>query len=99
MQELGVDPQDKPSPWVAAGSSFAMFAIGAVVPLIPYLLGFGTLWFGLACSAVGLLIAGGAAAYFTRKPVWLGSARQLTFGAAAIAATYVVGLLIGASVT
>jgi VIT1/CCC1 family predicted Fe2+/Mn2+ transporter len=99
VQELGVDPQDKPSPWVAAGSSFVMFALGAIIPLIPYLLGFGVLWFGLACSAVGLLIAGGAAAHFTRKAVWLGSVRQLTFGAIAIAATYVVGLLIGASVS
>lgn len=99
VQELGVDPQDKPSPWVAAGSSFVMFALGAIIPLIPYLLGLSSLWLGLACSAVGLLIAGGAAAHFTRKAVWLGSLRQLTFGAAAIAATYLVGLLIGASVT
>ena len=69
-QELGVDPREKPSPWVAAGSSFVMFAIGAVVPLIPYLLGFETLWAGLFCGGVGLLIAGGVAARFTRKPVW-----------------------------
>lgn len=40
VQELGVDPREKPSPWVAAGSSFLMFAIGAIIPLIPYLLGF-----------------------------------------------------------
>jgi VIT1/CCC1 family predicted Fe2+/Mn2+ transporter len=99
VQELGIDPSDKPSPWVAAGSSFVMFAVGAIIPLIPYLLGHSTLWFGLACSAVGLLVAGGAAAYFTRKAVWLGSLRQLAFGAIAIAATYVVGSLIGASVT
>ncbi len=38
-QELGVDPRVKPSSWVAAGSSFVMFAIGAIIPLIPYLLG------------------------------------------------------------
>ena len=99
VQELGIDPSEKPSPWVAAGSSFAMFATGAIIPLIPYLLGWSSLWLGLACSAMGLLVAGGAAAYFTRKPVWLGSLRQVTFGALAIAATYVVGLLIGASVT
>lgn len=97
VQELGIDPSERPSPWVAAGSSFVMFALGAIVPLIPYLLGFSLLWLGLACSAVGLLVAGGAAAYFTRKAVWVGSVRQLTFGAAAIGATYAVGLLIGAS--
>ena len=99
VQELGVDPREKPSPWTAAGSSFVMFAIGAIIPLIPYLLGFGTLWFGLACGGVGLLIAGAVAARFTRKSMWLGSLRQLVFGGVAIAATYVVGTLIGAAVT
>ncbi|MCW2733046.1 MAG: Membrane protein [Mycobacterium sp.] len=98
VQELGVDPSEKPSPWVAAGSSFVMFAIGAVVPLIPYLLGFTSLWLGLVCGGVGLLVAGGVAAYFTRKAVWLGSLRQLAFGGIAIAATYVVGTLIGTAV-
>jgi VIT1/CCC1 family predicted Fe2+/Mn2+ transporter len=95
IQELGVDPREKPSPWVAAGSSFVMFAIGAIVPLIPYLLGFESLWAGLICGGFGLLIAGGVAARFTRKPVWLASLRQLSFGAIAIAATYLVGHLVG----
>ena len=82
VQELGVDPSEKPSPWVAAGSSFVMFAIGAIIPLIPYLLGFSIAVVGLACGGVGLLVAGGVAARFTRKAVWLGSLRQLAFGAA-----------------
>ncbi len=99
VQELGVDPLEKPSPWVAAGSSFLMFAIGAIMPLIPYLLGFGSLWLGLACGGVGLLIAGGVAARFTRRSMWLGALRQLAFGGVAIAATYAVGSLIGTTVT
>ncbi|WP_237568799.1 VIT1/CCC1 transporter family protein [Mycolicibacterium lacusdiani] len=99
VQELGVDPREKPSPWVAAGSSFLMFSIGAIVPLIPYLLGFGSLWLGLACGGIGLLLAGGVAASFTRKGIVVGSLRQLAFGAIAIAATYVVGTLIGTTVT
>jgi VIT1/CCC1 family predicted Fe2+/Mn2+ transporter len=94
-QELGVDPEDKPSPYVAAGSSFVMFAIGAIVPLIPYLLGFQSLWLGLLCGGVGLLIAGAVAARFTKKPLWFASLRQLLFGTVAIAATYVVGHLVG----
>ncbi len=94
-QELGVNPREKPSPWVAAGSSFVMFAIGAIVPLIPYLLGYESLWIGLIFGGVGLLIAGGVAARFTRKPVWWAAMRQLGFGAVAIAATYIVGSLIG----
>jgi VIT1/CCC1 family predicted Fe2+/Mn2+ transporter len=94
-QELGVDPEEKPSPYVAAGSSFVMFAIGAIVPLIPYLLGFRSLWLGLLCGGVGLLIAGAVAARFTKKPLWFASLRQLLFGTVAIAATYVVGHVVG----
>lgn len=98
VQELGVDPGEKPSPWVAAGSSFVTFAIGAVIPLIPYLLGFESLWIGLVFGGVGLLIAGGAAAKVTSRPLVWGSLRQLFFGGVAIAATYFVGLLIGVAV-
>jgi vacuolar iron transporter family protein len=94
IQELGVDPREKPSPWVAAGSSFLMFTIGAIIPLIPYLLGFESLWAGLLCGGAGLLVAGGLAASFTRRPIWFASLRQLAFGAVAIAATYAVGSLI-----
>lgn len=99
VAELGVDPQEKPSPRVAAGSSFVMFAIGAIIPLIPYLLGFESLWAGLAFGGFGLLVVGGLAARFTRKPVWWASLRQLGFGAIAIVATYVVGTLIGTVAT
>jgi VIT1/CCC1 family predicted Fe2+/Mn2+ transporter len=95
-QELGVDPREKPSPRIAAISSFVTFAVGAVIPILPYLLGYASLAAGLACGAVGLVIAGGLAARFTRRPVWRGAARQLVFGAAAIAATYVVGLQVDA---
>ena len=59
-REIGLDPAEKPSARLAASASFVMFAIGAVIPLIPYLLGYGSLPAGLACGAVGLLIAGGA---------------------------------------
>lgn len=95
VQELGVDPKEKPSALVAAGSSFLMFSIGAVIPLLPYLLGFTSLWAGLICGGVGLLIAGGLAAHITRRPIWRGSARQLLLGGLAVAATYLVGLLVG----
>lgn len=95
VQELGVDPREKPSPWVAAGSSFVMFAIGAIIPLIPYLLGVESLWPGLLCGGIGLLVAGGLASRFTKRPLWFGALRQLAFGAVAIAATYAVGSLVG----
>lgn len=98
-QELGVDPREKPSPYVAAGSSFVMFAVGAIVPLIPYLLGIETLWAGLACGGAGLLIAGAVSARFTIRPMWWAALRQLAFGAVAIGATYLLGSLIGAAMS
>lgn len=99
VQELGVDPREKPSPWVAAISSFFLFAIGAVIPLIPYLFGLESLWIGLTFGGVGLLLAGGAAARFTRRPLAWAAMRQLLLGGVAIAATYLVGLLVGVAVT
>lgn len=99
VQELGVHPEEKPSPWLAAGSSFALFAVGAIIPLIPYLLGYGALWVGLACGGAGLLLVGGLAATFTRRSPVLGALRQLALGGVAIAVTYLVGYLIGVSVT
>jgi vacuolar iron transporter family protein len=98
-QELGVDPREKPSPWVAAISSFFTFAIGAIMPLIPYLLGFESLWAGLILGGLGLMVAGGVASRFTKKPLVWASLRQLAFGGIAIAATYVVGTLVGTVTT
>ena len=98
VAELGVDPREKPSARLAAISSFVLFAIGAVIPLIPYLLGFDSLVAGIACGGVGLLVAGAVAARFTGKPVWWASTRQLVLGGVAIAVVYVVGLLIGSAV-
>lgn len=97
-QELGLDPQDKPSPRVAAVSSFFTFSAGALVPLIPFLLGFTSLTLGLAVGGVGLLVAGGLAALATGVPWWLSAIRQLAFGAIAAGATYLVGWAMGVGV-
>ena len=94
-QELGLDPQDKPSPQVAAVSSFFTFSLGALVPLVPFLLGFSSLALGLVVGGVGLLVAGGLAALATGVPWWLSATRQLAFGAIAAGATYLVGLAMG----
>ena len=98
-QELGLDPMDKPSPKVAAASSFVTFSFGALVPLIPFLLGFTSLAAGLVLGGIGLLIAGAVASMATTQSWWWGAIRQLLFGVVAAGATYLVGLAIGVNVS
>lgn len=92
-EELGVDPQKLPSPWVAAGSSFAAFAIGAFVPLLPYLLGATSLLISLVLAGIALFAAGALVARFTSRSVIFSGGRQLLLGAVAAGATYLVGSL------
>lgn len=96
-QELGVDPDDQPSPWTAAISSFLCFAVGGILPLVPFLLGSSSLAVGMAVGAVGLFLLGALTARFTTRTWWGAGLRQLAFGAIAAGATYVVGALIGVS--
>ena len=95
--ELGLSLDDRPSPYVAAISSFLSFAVGALIPIVPFIFGFGRLAAGLAFGGAGLLLAGGLAAYTTRRNWLAGAGRQLLFGAIAVAATYTIGTLLGVS--
>jgi VIT1/CCC1 family predicted Fe2+/Mn2+ transporter len=94
-QELGVNPDDQPSPVVAAVSSFLCFSVGALFPLLPFLLGWESLLAALGVGGVGLFAAGALVARFTTRPWWFNGLRQLLFGVIAAGATYLVGLLIG----
>ncbi|MFF3865288.1 VIT1/CCC1 transporter family protein [Micromonospora sp. NPDC001898] len=94
-EELGVDPDEQPSPWTAAISSFLFFSVGALVPLLTYLFGATSLWLALAVGGVGLFVAGAVVARFTKRPWWSSGLRQLLLGAAAAGATYLIGTLIG----
>ncbi|GAB1693887.1 VIT1/CCC1 transporter family protein [Krasilnikovia sp. M28-CT-15] len=99
QEELGVVPDELPSPWTAAVSSFLCFCLGAVVPLLTYLLGFDSLALALTVGGAGLFAAGAVVSRFTTTPWWRGGLRQLLLGAAAAGATYVIGALIGVGVT
>jgi VIT1/CCC1 family predicted Fe2+/Mn2+ transporter len=98
VAELGVSAEDRPSPWVAAGSSFLTFSTGAVIPLLPYLLGASLLWVALLCGGIGLFAAGAVSSRFTPRAWWYGGLRQLLFGAAAAGITYLIGSAIGVAV-
>jgi VIT1/CCC1 family predicted Fe2+/Mn2+ transporter len=94
-EELGVDPDDLASPRLAAGSSFLSFAAGALVPLMPYLLGADSLLPGLLVTLVALFACGAVVTQVTSRPWWYGGSRQMTLGAAAAGATYLIGGLVG----
>jgi VIT1/CCC1 family predicted Fe2+/Mn2+ transporter len=95
QEELGVVPDELPSPWTAAASSFVAFSIGALIPLLGYLFGSDDLWTALALGGAGLFVAGAIVARLTARAWWLGGLRQLALGALAAAATYGIGALIG----
>jgi len=99
QEELGVDPHELPSPVVAAVSSFLSFAIGAVVPLLSFLLGSSSLYLALGIAAVALFVLGAVVAKLTRVNTLYGAGRQVLLAGVAAGVTYAVGRAIGASVS
>ena len=97
-EELGIDPSDLPSPLVAAVSSFGSFAAGALLPLLPYLLGATALWPALVVALVGLFACGAVVARVTARSWWFSGLRQLVLGGAAAGVTFVLGSLFGTAV-
>jgi vacuolar iron transporter family protein len=95
LEELGVNPGELPSPVVAAEASLASFAVGALIPLFPYLVGLHLLWVALGLAAVAAVAGGGVVARLTDRPFWRGALRQLVLGACAAGITYLIGLLVG----
>lgn len=99
--ELGIDPEELGgSAWEAAITSFLMFAIGAILPVIPYIFmsGMNAVALSAALSALGLFAIGAAITLFTGRPVITSGLRQVIFGLAAALVTYLIGRLIGVSI-
>lgn len=99
--ELGIDPQELGgSAWEAAGASFLLFAGGAVIPVAPFLFSQGNaaVVASAGASALGLFVVGAAITLFTGKPVLYSGLRQVAFGLAAAAVTFVLGHLIGVNI-
>ncbi|MQA83473.1 MAG: hypothetical protein GEV03_02285 [Streptosporangiales bacterium] len=94
-EELGVEPGALPSPVLAALSSFLSFAVGAVLPVLPYLVGATELWPAAGVAGVGLFIAGALASRVTARSWLFSGLRQLLLGTAAAAITFGVGSLVG----
>jgi vacuolar iron transporter family protein len=100
-EELGIDPDELGgSPWVAAGASFLLFVLGAIVPVLPFVFLYGTaaVSVALVVSAIGLFAIGVAITLLTGKSPLRSGLRQLAFGATAFAVTYGIGALFGTAI-
>jgi VIT1/CCC1 family predicted Fe2+/Mn2+ transporter len=100
-EELGIDPDELGgSPWAAAGSSFALFALGAIFPVAPFfwLNGMVAVATSVALSGLALMAIGVGTSLFTGRSVAYSAARQLVGGLVAAAITYAVGRAIGVAV-
>ncbi len=100
-EELGINAEElKGSAWEAAITSFFLFAIGAILPVIPFFFtgGLNAILISVGLSAAGLFIIGSAITLFTGRGVWFSGMRQVLFGLAAAAITFGIGKLIGVSV-
>jgi vacuolar iron transporter family protein len=97
-EELGIDPEELGgSPWAAAGASFLLFALGAIVPVLPFFWRHGSaaVLASLLLSGIALALIGAGTSLFTGRNVILTSLRSLLLGFVAAAITYGVGRLVG----
>jgi VIT1/CCC1 family predicted Fe2+/Mn2+ transporter len=99
-EELGIDPDELGgSAWEAAITSFILFAVGAIVPVLPFFFARGSLalMLSIAFSTVALFTVGAAITLFTGRTVLFSGSRQVLFGLVAAALTFGIGRLVGVS--
>ena len=100
-EELGLNPDELGSPWGAAVSSFAAFAMGGAIPLLPFLLPLSgvlsgrALMVAMALTAIALFGIGASLSLFTGRNAWFSGARMLLIGALAGGVTFSIGKLFG----
>ena len=96
-EELGIDPSATGSPWIAASSSFLFFSVGAIIPLLPWIIAAtgNVMWWSIGLAGAATLFVGGAVGHFTRRGVAYSALRALVIMAVASAVTFGVGALVG----
>jgi VIT1/CCC1 family predicted Fe2+/Mn2+ transporter len=101
-EELGINADElRGSSFEAAIYSFILFSVGAIIPLAPFIFAVGVkaIVLSVVASAIGLFLIGAAITLFTGKNLWSSGFRQVMFGLAAAAITFVIGKLIGVAVS
>jgi len=97
-EELGINPDDLGSPWGAATSSFISFGVGAVLPLLPFIVGAsGARGLAIAAglSAIALFAVGMAISLFTGRSAWRNGVRMVLIGTGAALVTWLIGRALG----
>lgn len=97
-EELGLNPDDLGSPLGAASSSFLAFALGAVIPLLPFLIGLpahSVMGWTIGVTAIALAAVGMLISLFTGRNAWLGAARMVAIGGGAGVIAWWVGSWLG----
>ena len=100
-EELGLNPDDLGSPWQAASSSFVAFALGAAVPLAPFLCGFTGAHATVAAVAITLLALFGVGlglSLFTGRDALRSALRMVLIGGGAGAVSFLVGRAVGVAI-
>lgn len=100
-EQIGVDPEELGgSAWEAAGMSFALFAVGAIVPVLPFafLSGMVAIVVSLVVSSLALFVTGASITLVTSRNALFSGLRQVSFGIAAALLTFGIGRLIGVAV-
>ena len=98
-EELGLNPDDLGSPWGAALSSFVSFALGALVPLLPFVFGERSQPVPaiILLTGISLFCVGAVLSLFTGRGAMKGGLRMVLIGASAGAIAYLIGMLLGIS--
>jgi VIT1/CCC1 family predicted Fe2+/Mn2+ transporter len=100
-EELGMDPDELGgSAWEAALTSFLLFAVGAIIPIIPFFFtsGMKAVLMSGVLSGVGLFVIGAAITLVTGRSIWSSGIRQVIFGGVAALVTYGIGRLLGVQI-
>ncbi|MGH2633301.1 MAG: VIT1/CCC1 transporter family protein [Tepidiformaceae bacterium] len=99
-EELGMSASDLANPWVAGSTSFVLFAVGAILPVLPWAFigGATAVVISLVAAGAGLFLAGAVTTLFTGRSILFSGGRMLVFGLAAAAVTFGIGKLIGVNV-
>ena len=96
-EELGIDPRDLPAPLYAAGLSLVCFLVGALLPVIPWMIGEGgrAAWASLAIGVAAAAVVGAVVGKSAERPIGFAVVRQVLILLVACGATYLIGELVG----